>query len=144
MCDLPLSSQSLAPPPECTDEVDETELLRFKPYSRGSFLTPPLTEEPLGLLETLGRDFGLRVLLPPLRALLPARNSSNRRGRGRRCVLSYKPHLLQTILPGFRVDLRQLGGSVVWQLKQRRRRYWVSFEAASSVCCTGSPVWGER
>ena len=42
-----------------------------------------------------------------------------------------------TILPGFRVDRRQLGGSVVWQLKHLRRKYWVSFEAASSVCMIG-------
>jgi hypothetical protein len=42
-----------------------------------------------------------------------------------------------TILPGFRVDRRQLGGSVVPQLKHFLRRYCVSFEAASSVCMTG-------
>lgn len=32
----------------------------------------------------------------------------------------------------------------MWQLKHLRRRYWVSFDAASSVCCTGRPVCGDR
>ena len=63
------------------------------------------------------------TLVECLRDLLPARSSSKRCGRGRRWVLSYKPHLLQTILPGFRVERRQEGGSVVWQLKHRLRRY---------------------
>jgi len=57
------------------------------------------------------------------RDLLPVRSSSKRSGRGRKCVRSYNPHLLHTILPGFSVERRQLGGSVWEQLKQRLRKY---------------------
>ena len=56
------------------------------------------------------------VTLLCFRDLFPARSSSKRSGRGRKCVLSYKPHLLQTIFPGVRVERRHEGGSVVWQL----------------------------
>lgn len=37
-------------------------------------------------------------------------------GLGLKCVRSYNPHRLHTILPGVNVLLLQLGGSVVWQL----------------------------
>jgi hypothetical protein len=114
---IPLSSQSLFAP-----EEEETELLRARRLSRspGSFLTEV---GELGL-EFFTMEPDLEPLLRLcLRALLPARSSSKRRGRGRRWVRSYKPHLLQTILPGLRVDRRHDGGSVVWQLKQRRLRY---------------------
>lgn len=122
---LTLSSQSLPPPPE--PEEEDTELLRARTVlpifgddlgGEPGELTPPIAD------------------LPPefLRCLLPARNSSNRNGLGRRWVRSYKPHLLQTILPGLRVERRHEGGSVVWQLKHLLRKNWVSFEAASSVC----------
>src|SRR5258708_11899743 len=82
---------------------------------------------------------GATVPLLCFLVLFPALSSSNLNGRGRKCVRSYNPHLLHTILPGLRVERRHDGGSVVWQLKHRRRRYCVSFDAASSVCCTGSP-----
>ena len=129
----PLSSQSLAPLPERTEEAEDTELRLSlaRPNSAGSFLT-------MAIFCCLGLVMGLEGL----RVFDLERNSSNLRGRGRKWVRSYKPHLLQTIFPGLRVERRQEGGSVVWQLKQRRRRYWVSFEAASSVCCTGRLLWG--
>lgn len=73
-------------------------------------------DDSLGLVEPVTLD-------ECLRDLLPARSSSKRCGRGRRCVRSYRPHLLHTILPGLSVERRQEGGSVVWQLKQRLRRY---------------------
>ena len=102
----PESSQSLEPP--LAELVEETERRR-EIGSISSFLTGI---DPGGRI--LG-PLGLATLLC-FRDLFPARSSSKRRGRGRRCVLSYRPHLLQTILPGVRVDRRHEGGSVVWQL----------------------------
>jgi len=139
----PLSSQSLAPLLECTELFDDTELRLTKlppPYSLGSFFTIILLC--LGLTPPF--PAAATVPLDAFLALFPALSSSNLNGLGRRCVRSYKPHLLHTILPGFKVERRHEGGSVVWQLKHLRRRYCVSLDAASSVCCTGKPVWGER
>jgi len=102
----PESSQSLDPP--VAELVEETERRR-EIGSNSSFL---IDMDPGGWI--LG-PFGLGTLLC-FRDLLPARSSSKRRGRGRRCVLSYKPHLLQTIFPGVKVERRHEGGSVVWQL----------------------------
>ena len=103
---IPESSQSLEPP--FAELVEETERRR----EMGSISSFLIGIDPGGRI--LG-PLGLATLLC-FRDLLPARSSSKRRGRGRRCVLSYRPHLLQTILPGVRVDRRQEGGSVVWQL----------------------------
>lgn len=118
------------------DETDERRC-SGSALSRASFFTTGDSFPTFGL-PPAAAAFGCFLVL------LPARNSSKRSGRGRKCVRSYRPHLLQTILPGLSVDRRQLGGSVVWQLKHRLRRYWVSFEAASSVCCTKRPACGER
>lgn len=132
------SSQSF--PFEFVEQWDATEPRRLPALS---FLDLGLSEggeTPLVVVEVMDEfEAVLEVLF--LRILFPARSSSKRCGRGRRCVRSYNPHLLQTILPGLRVDRRQLGGSVVEQLKHRRRRYWVSLDAASSVCITGMRVW---
>jgi hypothetical protein len=77
-----LSSQSLAPLPEWMEEAEEeTDALRGIPNSFGSFLT---TDTIL--------DFGLTMVLVGavgipfdcFLALFPARNSSKRRGRGRK------------------------------------------------------------
>lgn len=100
---LPESSQSLEPP--LAELVEETESRRVM-GSISSFL---IDIDPGG--RTLG-PLGLATLLC-FRDLLPARSSSKRRGRGRKCVLSYKPHLLQTIFPGVSVERRHEGGSVV-------------------------------
>jgi len=80
-----VSSQSLVAPPEWTeDAVDDTEHLLTSPlYSLGSFLTKP----PIFC-------FGLKEPTSPFvvevcfLALFPARSSSNRKGRGRKCVRS--------------------------------------------------------
>jgi len=104
--DIPESSQSLEPP--LAELVEETERRR-EMGSTSSFL---IGIDPGGRI--LG-PLGLGTLLC-FRDLLPARSSSKRKGRGRRWVLSYRPHLLQTILPGVRVERRHEGGSVVWQL----------------------------
>jgi hypothetical protein len=100
------SSQSLEPP--LAELVEETESRRLM-GSVSSFLID---------IDPGGSSFGPLGLatLPCFRDLLPARSSSNRSGRGRKCVLSYRPHLLQTIFPGVSVDRRHEGGSVVWQL----------------------------
>jgi len=98
-----LSSQSLLAPEELLEEIDARR--SSGGGAAGSFFT-----------------FG-EGALACFRALFPARSSSKRSGRGRKCVRSYRPHLLHTILPGFNVERRHEGGSVVWQLKQRRRRY---------------------
>ena len=127
---VPLSSQSLPAVPDRDEPFDDdTDERRWIMGASSSFFTTGVS------LPTLGLPF----VFGCLRVLLPARNSSKRSGRGRKCVRSYRPHLLQTIFPGFRVDRRQLGGSVVWQLWQRRRKYCVSFDAASSVCWTRRP-----
>lgn len=114
----PLSSQSLVAPLEWTeDAVEDTEDRLTRPNSLGSFFTkPPLH---FGLREPTRAPLGAGCFL----ALFPARSSSKRRGRGRKWVRSYSPHLLQTIFPGLRVERRHEGGSVVWQLKHLRRRY---------------------
>jgi hypothetical protein len=123
--DQPESSQSLL---LCTDDEDEdTEARREIAWDSTSFFI---------ILEAVEPE----MLLDCLRDLFPVRSSSKRSGRGRKCVRSYRPHLLQTILPGLSVERLQLGGSVWEQLKHRRRRYCVSLEAASSVCWTGSPA----
>ena len=103
---IPESSQSLVPP--LAELVEETERRR-EIGSISSFL---IDIDPGGRI--LG-PLGLATLLC-FRDLLPARSSSKRSGRGRKCVLSYKPHLLQTIFPGVNVERRHEGGSVVWQL----------------------------
>ena len=143
---IPLSSQSLAPLPECTELADEdTDERRARPTGANSFFTGFC----FGLTEPPSEGFAAAAAaaaaaaLPCLRALFPARSSSKRSGLGRKCVRSYRPHLLHTILPGLSVERRHEGGSVVWQLKQRRRRYCVSLLAASSVCCTGRPACGD-
>jgi len=71
-----VSSQSLAPLPDCTLEDEDTELRLARPNSRGSFLTSAILA------------LGLTVPFDCFLALLPARNSSKRRGRGRRWVRS--------------------------------------------------------
>jgi hypothetical protein len=87
----PLSSQSLAPLPECTELEDDTELRRtsaLEPNSRISFFTSLLC---LGLVVPFAGTppaAAAPALLCCLRVLLPARSSSKRRGRGRRCVRS--------------------------------------------------------
>jgi len=103
---IPESSQSLEPP--FAELFEETERRR-EIGSNSSFL--------IGM-DPGGRIFGPLGLATLLcfRDLFPARSSSKRRGRGRKWVLSYRPHLLQTIFPGVRVDRRHEGGSVVWQL----------------------------
>jgi len=103
---IPESSQSLEPP--LAEVFEETERRR----EMGSISSFLIGMDPGGRI--LG-PLGLATLLC-FRDLFPARSSSKRRGRGRKCVLSYNPHLLQTILPGVRVDRRHEGGSVVWQL----------------------------
>lgn len=68
-----LSSQSLAPLPECIEEPEDIELRRSRPYSRGSFLI-------MAIFDCLG----LVLALDGLRDLLPERSSSNLRGLARR------------------------------------------------------------
>jgi hypothetical protein len=64
-------------------------------------------------------------------------------GLARLCVRSNNPHLLQSTLPGFRLDLLQVDVSVVQQLKHRLRILSFSLIVASSVymalngCCLG-------
>jgi hypothetical protein len=69
-----LSSQSLVPLPEWTEEAEETELrLSTRPSSAGSFLI-------MAIFDCLG----LVIDLEGLRDFDLERNSSNLRGRGRR------------------------------------------------------------
>jgi hypothetical protein len=82
--------------------------------------------------------------LAPLARLVPGAQLVKAQRRTRRCMHSYGH--THTILPGLRLALscRQLDGFVVWQLKQRQRKYYVSLDAASSVCCTGGRVARSR
>ncbi len=137
--DIPLSSQSLEPPvPNGTEpfneETEERHCISGSSPSQTSFFTTGLSFPTLWLPAPV---------LGCFLVLLPNSNSSKCKGHGHKCVHSYRPHLLQTIFPGLRVERGQPGGSVMWQLKQRQQRYWVPFEAALSVSCTGRPVCGD-
>lgn len=59
-------------------------------------------------------------------------------GRGRECVRSNKPHLLQRTFPGLKFERRQVDVSVVQQLKHRLRIPSVNLVLASEVCTTAT------